>query len=207
RIKKPTGISGTADSTLYSGATNTAHVTLGGGMCEFKTETSTNGSVSATCNDAAATSNNQKTATFDVKVPSIDLQQGKVPVYPAGQTRFLIGDQLRYRFSVRNFGPSRAENIVMNDILAVAPGFDVAMVAGMPANINGAPASAGYTLAPKTVSCTQSAPDANVVCSIDHLDAGQEVNFEIAMEMTGTASGPVAFGNRVYVCADETNVY
>ncbi|GGI18034.1 hypothetical protein GCM10008066_11970 [Oxalicibacterium faecigallinarum] len=207
RIKKPTGISGAADSTLYSSVTNTAYVTLGGGMCEFKTETSTNNSVSASCNDAAATSNNQKTATFNVKVPSIDLQQGKVPVYPNGQTRFLIGDQLRYRFSVRNFGPSRAENIVMNDILAVAPGFDVAMVTGMPANINGVPASAGYTLVPKTVSCNQSAPDANVVCSIDHLDAGQEVNFEIAMEMTGTASGPVAFGNRVYVCADETNVY
>lgn len=208
RIKKPTGIGGAAGDKLYFSVPNTARVTLGGGMCEFRTETSTlPASVSASCGDAAATSNNEKTINFDVKVPAIDLQQGKVPVYPAGQTQFLIGDQLRYRFSVRNFGPSRAENIVMNDILAVAPGFQVAMAAAMPANINGVPASTGYTPVSKAVSCTQAGPNANVVCNIDHLDAGQEVNFEVAMDMTGIASGPVVFGNKVYVCADETNVY
>lgn len=214
RIKKPTGIAGAANSTLYPNATNTAKVALGGGTCEYRTETSTQPvSTSTACNDAAATSNNSKVVTFDIKVPAIDLQQGKVAVYPAGKTQFLVGDQLRYRFSVRNAGPSRAENIVLNDILSVAPGFNVSMAAGMPANINGGAANTGYTLVAKAVSCTQAAADANVVCRLNadpaqsYLDAGQEVNFEVAMNMVGTASGPVVFGNKVFSCADETNVY
>lgn len=214
RIKKPAGIAGAANSTLYPNATNTASVKLGVGMCEYRTETSTLPvTTSIACNDAAATSNNNKVVTFDIKVPAIDLQQGKVAVFPAGQTQFLIGDQLRYRFSVRNAGPSRAENIVLNDILAVASGFHVSMAAGMPANINGAAANSGYALVAKAVSCSQAGADDNVVCRLNadpaqsYLDAGQEVNFEVAMDMTGTANGPVVFGNKVYACADETNVY
>lgn len=213
RIKKPSGLSGAAQSTLYSGVTNTAQVVLSGGLCEFKTETATSAQVSATCNDATSTSNNARTVSFDIKVPAIDLQQGKVAVFPAGQTRFLIGDQLRYRFSVRNAGPSRAEQVVMTDLLTVPPGFQISVAAAMPDQINQAVASAGYTLVSKAVTCTQAAANAAVVCRLNtdltqsFLDAGQEVNFEIAMNMTGTASGPVTFGNSVYVCADETNTY
>lgn len=214
RIKKPSGIGGAANSILYTGVTNTASVVLGGGMCEYRTETTTMPvSASATCNDAAAKSNNSKTVTFDIKVPAIDLQQSKKSVYPGAATQFLIGDQLRYRFSVRNAGPSRAEDIVMTDILTVPAGFSISVAAAMPDNINSAPASAGYTLKAKTVSCTQSGANANVVCGLNvdpllsFLDAGEEVNFEIAMDMTGVATGPVVFGNTVYVCADETNTY
>jgi len=214
RIKKPAGAINPANQTQYSGVTNTASVALGGSMCEWRVENSTMPvSTSAACNDTASISNNSKIATFDIKVPAIDLQQGKVAIYPAGQTQFLIGDQLRYRFSVRNAGPSRAEDIVMTDILTIPAGFHLTMAGGMPANINAGAATAGYTRVTKAVSCTQAAQDANVVCrlnadpALSYLDAGQEVNFEIAMTMDGTAMGPVTFGNKAYVCADETNTY
>jgi|GEM_PF-1205935 len=213
RIKKPANGIKPADQTQYSGVTNTASVALGGGMCEWRVETSTTPvSTSAACNDAASTSNNSKIATFDIKVPAIDLQQGKVAIYPTGQTQFLIGDQLRYRFSVRNSGPSRAEDIVMTDILTIPAGFHLSMAGGA-ANINAGTPTSGYALAAKAVSCTQVGPDANVVCrlnadpTLSYLDANQEVNFEIAMTMDGTAMGPVTFGNKAYVCADETNTY
>lgn len=213
RIKKPAGIGGSAGSAFYTNVENIAHVVLDPALCEFKTEVVSNASVSGVCNDAAATSNNSKTVKFDIKVPAIDLQQGKVAVFPAGQTGFLIGDQLRYRFSVRNAGPSRAEDIVMTDILTVPAGFHITMAAAMPDKINADAANSGYGLAPKAVSCSQAAADANLVCRLNadplqsYLDAGQEVNFEVALNMTGTATGPVIFGNKVYACADETNAY
>ena len=213
RIKKPAGIGGAANSVLYSNVVNTAFVTLDPSYCEFKTETVTNASVSAACNDAASTSNNSKSVTFDIKVPAIDLQQGKAAVYPGAQTQFLIGDQLRYRFSVRNAGPSRAEDVIMTDTLTVPAGFHISMAAAMPDKINFAPASSGFSLINRAVVCSQAAADANIICKLDaavansFLDAGQEVNFEIAMDMVGTATGPVTFGNKVFVCADETNTY
>ncbi len=213
RIKKPAGIGGAANSILYSNVVNTAFVSLDPSYCEFKIETSTNGSVSSACNDAASTSNNSKSVTFDIKVPAIDLQQGKVAVYPGAQTQFLIGDQLRYRFSIRNAGPSRAEVVVMTDILTIPAGFHISIAPAMPDKLNLAAASSGYTLASKAVVCTQASADADVICKLDavdannFLDAGEEVNFEIAMDMSGTATGPVTFGNKVFVCADETNAY
>ena len=213
RIKKPAGIGGAANSVLYSNVVNTALVTLDPSYCEFKTEIVSNASVSAACNDAASTSNNSKSVTFDIKVPAIDLQQGKLAVYPGAQTQFLIGDQLRYRFSVRNAGPSRAEDVIMTDILTVPAGFHISMAAAMPDRINLAAPNSGFALINKAVVCTQAAADADVICKLDavvansFLDAGQEVNFEIAMDMTGTATGPVTFGNKVFVCADETNTY
>ena len=213
RIKKPTGIAGAAGSTLYSAVENIAYVALAPSLCEFKTEVVSNALVSGACNDAAATSNNSKSVKFDIKVPAIDLQQGKTAVFPAGQSAFLIGDQLRYRFSVRNAGPSRAENVVMTDILTVPPGFNISLAPAMPENINGVAPNSGYTLVPRAIVCSQAAADANVVCKLNadplqsYLDAGQEVNFEIAMNMTGTSNGPVIFGNKVFVCADETNTY
>ncbi|MFZ6648795.1 SdrD B-like domain-containing protein [Undibacterium sp. TJN25] len=214
RIKKPTGIVSAANSILYTGVTNTASVVLDSSYCEFRTETSTVPvSTSTACNDAAATSNNSKTATFDVKVPAIDLQQGKVRVLPVGQTSFAIGDQLRYRFSIRNAGPSRAEGVIMTDVLTIPAGFHLAMASAMPDNINGAAASAGFTLDSKAVTCMQASQDQAVTCQLDatvandFLDAGKEVNFEIAMNMTGTSSSPIVFGNAAHVCADETNTY
>lgn len=213
RIKKPGNLSGASGSVLYSNATNTASVALNPAYCEYRTETSTTPvQLSGACNDAAARSNNSKTATFDVTVPAIDLQQGKVAVYPAGQTRFTLDDPLRYRFSIRNAGPSRAEEVEMTDILTVPAGFTLQQ-SGNAANVNAAPASAGYSLVNKPVQCSQSAANANVVCRLgatpadSFLDAGQEVNFEVVMTLNGTATGPVVFGNRAYVCADETNTY
>jgi uncharacterized repeat protein (TIGR01451 family) len=214
RIKKPAGMVAAANSVLYSNVTNTASVVLDSSYCEFRTETSTTPvSTSASCNDAAAVSNNSKSVAFDVKVPAIDLQQGKVRVLPAGQTSFGIGDQLRYRFSIRNAGPSRAENVVMTDILTVPAGFHLTMASGMPDKINLAAASATYTLDAKAVNCSQSGQDQPIVCQLDssvannYLDAGKEVNFEIAMDMIGTATSPIVFGNSAHVCADETNTY
>ncbi|WP_293777368.1 SdrD B-like domain-containing protein [uncultured Oxalicibacterium sp.] len=210
RVKKPDGTLGAAEQVQYSGVTNTARVDLDPSLCEFREETNTSASpLSTACNDAASVSNNSKTISFDIKVPKFDLQQGKVRVLNAGQSNFLIGDQLRYRFSVRNAGPSRAENIVMNDILAVASGFQVAMVSGMPDKINQSPASSGFALVSKPVSCTQNTTNDNVVCRLsadpaqNYLDANEEVNFEIAMTMTGTAAGAVTFGNRAYVCVGD----
>ena len=211
RIKKPTGTLGAADQVQYSNVTNTARVDLDPSLCEFREETTTVPvQTSTTCNDASSTSNNSKTVTFDIRVPKFDLQQGKTRVLRSGQSNFLVGDELRYRFSVRNAGPSRAENIVMNDILAVASGFQVAMVSGMPDQINQGAASAGFNLVTKPVSCVQNAANDNVVCRLsadpatNYLDANEEVNFEIAMTMTGTVGGSaVTFGNRAYVCVTD----
>ncbi|MDQ7968353.1 MAG: SdrD B-like domain-containing protein [Oxalicibacterium faecigallinarum] len=210
RIKKPDGALGAADQVQYNNVPNTATVDLDASLCEFREETTTSPvQTSSTCNDAASRSNNSQTVTFNINVPKFDLQQGKVRVLQTGQSNFLVGDQLRYRFSVRNAGPSRAENIIMNDILAVASGFDVAMVSGMPDQINQAAASAGFTLVSKPVSCTQNASNDNVVCRLstnpaqNYLDANEEVNFEIAMTMAGAATGAVTFGNRAYVCVTD----
>src|SRR5690606_16846798 len=198
---------------LYSNVVNTAFVVLDASYCEFKTETLTNAPVSGACNDPASRANNEKSVTFNILVPAIDLQQGKVAVFPAAQTRFLIGDQLRYRFSIRNAGPSRAEGVTMTDALTVPAGFNITLAAGMPDKINQAAPNAGYTAVAKAVVCTQAGANANVVCLLNpaapdnYLDAGQEVNCEVAMDMAGTASGPLIFGNAANVCADETNTY
>ncbi len=223
RIKKPGGVL-PATGNVYTGQTNTATVTLSGGACEYKTETVTNASVSAACNDAASTSNNSKTATFNVQVPAIDMKQRKERLLPVGQTAFGLGDQLHYRFRVQANGPSRAENVVMTDRLVVPGGYSVEVdgVGAFPRTvtalaINGTAAEAGYTLdAAKagTVQCTQSAPNADVVCNLssvlanNFLDPAKEVNFELLFNMTPTtATTPVSFGNRAFVCADETAAY
>lgn len=223
RIKKPAGAM-PASGNVYTGQTNTATVTLSGGGCEYKTETVTNASVSTLCNDAASTSNNSKTATFNVQVPAIDMKQRKERLLPGAQTVFGLGDQLHYRFRVQANGPSRAENVVMTDRLAVSAGYAVELdgVGAFPRTvtalaINAAAAEAGYTLdAAKagTVQCTQAAANADVVCNLsavlanNFLDPAKEVNFELLFNMTPTtATAPVSFGNRAFVCADETAAY
>ncbi|MBD9370835.1 SdrD B-like domain-containing protein [Xanthomonas sp. XNM01] len=199
-----------AGHTLYSGVSNVARVELGGGLCEWRTDGTP---VSAACGDARALSNNADDANFDVKVPAIDLQQSKIRVLPAGQTRFQMGDALRYRFGIRNAGPSRAERVVMTDVLEPLPaGFSFALAAG-PENYNQGTSSGGFSFVNRAVTCTQASQNANIVCQLapavadSYLDAGEEINFELVLSMTGTATGPVLFGNRAYVCADETNTY
>ncbi|MGV8960174.1 MAG: SdrD B-like domain-containing protein [Stenotrophomonas sp.] len=203
RVKRPPVVNGVLGDKLYENVTNTAQVSLRN-MCEYRADGVAD---STACGDANAKANNTASAVFDVTVPSFDLQQGKVAVFPAGRSEFLAGDDLRYRFSIRNAGPSIAEQIVMTDRLTVPPGFTVALLGGAPENMNAVAASTGYTLAAKAVSCTQAAANANVVCTLDALDVNQEVNFELALRPTGVSDVPAIFGNSVNVCANETNSY
>ena len=219
RIKKPVGA-----VSPVTAAENTATVTLSGGYCEYKTETTTNASVSTICSDSNAASNNAKKITFNVQLPAIDMKQRKERVLPAGQTAFGLGDKLRYRFRVQASGPSRAENVVMTDRLTVPVGFSVEMTGApgyprtvTPLLINGTAAEVGFALdASKAgaVVCTQTAVNGDVVCNMsatlanNFMDAGKEVNFELEFDVTPiNAIGPVTFGNRAFICADETAAY
>lgn len=202
RVKKPPSYTGALGDKLYENVTNTAHVHLDN-MCEYRFDSVAN---SNACGDANALANNTASAVFDVTVPSFDLQQGKVPVFPAGQSEFRAGDDLRYRFSVRNAGPSIAENVVMTDALTVPAGFTLALQ-GTPQNMNAGAASAGYTLVSKAITCTQASPNTDTVCTFGTLDVNEEVNFELVFRPTGASAAPEIFGNAVHVCADETNSY
>lgn len=203
RVKRPASYAGVLGDKLYENVTNTAYVHLDN-MCEYRVDGVAD---SATCGDANALANNTASAVFDVTVPSFDLQQGKVPLFPAGQSEFRAGDDLRYRFSIRNAGPSIAESVVMTDRLTVPAGFTLVLQAPAPGNLNAAPASSGYTLANKTIACSQAAPSAEAVCTFDTLDVNEEVNFELVFRPVGVADTTVIFGNAVNVCADETNSY
>ena len=216
RLKKPVGITTPANGILYTGATNSARVDLAPSYCEYRTETSTTPvATSGACNDTAAGSNNERTHSFNVLAPRIDLQQRKLAVLAPGE-RFRLGEPVRYRFSVRNAGPSRAEDIVMTDILDPVPaGFSLSL-SGAPTDVNNAGfVDAGYTAVARNITCSQAAANADVVCRLDPsaanswLDAGQMVNFVLTLTMTGheDTTGPVTFGNRAYACADETSVY
>ena len=203
RIKRPPVIAGVLGDVLYANVTNTAQVSLLN-MCEYRVDGVAN---SGACGDANALANNTNSAVFDVTVPSFDLQQGKVAIFPAGHTAFLAGDDLRYRFSIRNAGPSIAEDIVMTDVLTVPAGFDLVLQAPAPDAVNAAPASAGYTLAAKVITCTQAVANANTVCTFADLDVNQEVNFELVFRPVGTSDTPAIFGNSANVCANETNSF
>jgi len=212
RVLKPAGLP--VAGTVYPNQSNTARVDIPVGSCEFKTETSSNASVSTACNDAASTSNNAHSVNFDVLVPQIDVQQRKTRVLPAGQTSFGLGQPLRYRFRLQNNGPSRAEGVTMTDQLTVPAGFTLASPQVF--NVNGAAAESGYQLDNSktgSVSCSQSAANANLVCTLaptaaaSFLDAGREVNFEVELTQTGTALLPVSFGNEALLCADESANY
>lgn len=205
RLVKPASMP--ANGTVYTGQTNTGHVRLAQ-TCEFKP------GQSAACGDAPALSDNSQSVTFNVLVPRIDLQQLKEAVLPAGQTAFLMSDALRYRFRIQNNGPSRAEGVVMTDQLTVPAGFTLTAAAAQ--NVNGVAAQSGYTLdttKTATVTCTQAAPNADLVCRLsavaadNWLDAGREVNFEVAFTPSGNAVQPLTFRNAPLVCADETQTY
>lgn len=212
RVLKPAAMPGAGN--VYTGQSNTARVDVPDARCEFKTETGSGPAVSTTCNDAVSTSNNTRTVNFDVQVPQVDLQQRKTRVLPAGQTSFGIGQPLRYRFRLQNNGPSRAEGVVMTDRLTVPAGFT--LHTPVVHSVNGVAAEGGYALdtgKTGTVSCTQSAANADLVCVLaatptaSFLDAGREVNFEVEFQQTGNALTTVTFGNQALVCGDETAGY
>ncbi|MFT7723638.1 MAG: SdrD B-like domain-containing protein [Roseateles sp.] len=218
RVKKPdagVAIPPSLNDMLYTNVTNTATATVGGGLCEWRAKehngywavnTGPGGPVSSSCGDSVALADNTASAKLDVTRPAFDLFQGKTQVYPAGKSNFSAGDDLRYRFTIRNAGPSRAEVITMTDILTVPAGFTLALN-GVAQNINGVPAATGYTLASKVPACTQAQPSANVVCTFDQLEAKQELNFELALTPGGESAYTVEFSNAVHVCADETESY
>ncbi len=212
RVLKPAAMPGAGN--VYSGQTNTARVELADSRCEFKTETGSNASLSSACNDAASTSNNTRSATFDVQVPQVDLQQRKERVLPVGQTSFGVGQPLRYRFRLQNNGASRAEGVRMVDRLTVPAGFTLHTPTVL--NVNGVAADSGYALdTSKTgsVSCSQAGPNADLICTLaatpvaSYLDELREVNFEIELQQTGNAMSTVTFGNQALVCGDESAAY
>ncbi len=176
--------------------------------CEFRST----GTLSTVCNDAAAVSNNTEHVVLDIQDPRVDLQQSVARVVPSGQPSFAFGDPLRYRFREQNNGPSRAENVVMIDRVTVPPGYTLHLDGVAPGSINATPAGSGLTLKPSpTVSCTQAADNADVVCTLgagaaNFLDPSTEVNFDLLFTFSGPAA-VVTVGNAPHICADESAGY
>jgi uncharacterized repeat protein (TIGR01451 family) len=212
RVLKPASLP--PSGSVYTSQANTLRVLVPTAVCEYKTETSTNGLLSAACNDAAASSNNSRSLSFDVALPLVDLQQRATRVLPGAQTSFSFGQPLRYRFRIQNNGPSRAEAVQMTDVLSVPSGFTLSSPVVL--NINGTAAETGYVLdgsKTSSVSCSQGGANANLVCVLhttsasNALDAGREVNFEVEFTQTGTSTTPVSFGTEALVCAAESTAY
>lgn len=212
RLKKPTlNASHVAGSNLYTGATNKATVLLDDAFCEYRVD----GSVSGACNDSNSTSNNDKTATFNVQVPRIDLEQGKLAIdqngtpYPVGKARFNLGDTLRYRFTTTNFGPSQAVGVQMRDKLDLPPNFTLDTMTVVASQMPGS----------ATLSCQRSTVDGNleIQChmgaelSESILEAGQSMIFDLALTLRDNRPvgdvGAVSFGNTAIACSDESMTY
>ncbi len=226
RVLKPGALPPSGN--VYTGETVSASVAMNAADCEWRVESSTAPvSTSTACNDAAATSNNSKTTSFNVTVPVIDLVQRKLQVYPGAQTAFGFGDALGYRLRIQNGGPSRAETVRVVDRISLPTGVTVASIAV--SSINGVAADTGYTLdASKTgVSCTVTAgavvvptPDStapgapgDVVCVLDPVSANsflgvnKEVNFLLSFTLSNSLTSKYIAGNRAAACADETQSY
>ncbi len=210
RLLKPAGV---LPSPVYQNEVNTATVALSGGLCEFKEETTSNGLLSTSCNDANSTSNNQSAVQFDIKVPAIDLQTSKTRIVPPGG-RYAAGDTLKYLIRMQNVGPSRAENVVLADYLSFPVGFTVASATAT--SVNASAADGGFSL--------DTSKNASVNCSIsstsslqcllsttpadNFLNNGGEVNFVLEVAYSGPApSAPATFQNQVVICAAETTLY
>ncbi len=212
RLKKPTLNAGhVAGSNLYTGLQNKASVLLDDALCEYRVE----GSISGACNDSNASSNNDKTATFNVSVPRIDLEQAKVAIdalgnpYPSGKARFNLGDTLRYRFTTTNHGPSQAVSVLVRDLLELPPNFTVASMVVENAAV---PGSAPLKCAQvdvngaKEIQCHMGN---TVVDSI--LEANQTLSFDLALTLNDNRPandvGAVSFGNVALACSDESTTY
>ncbi|MGE8224980.1 MAG: SdrD B-like domain-containing protein [Stenotrophomonas sp.] len=204
RVKKPANLSVAAGGVVYAGVTNEAVVSSNGGICQWLPGSSTS------CNDAASDSNNSGKVTFDVKVPTIDLQQKKTQIYPAGRSNFVTGDKLRYRMSTFNLGPSQAENVEIRDRFTVPAGFTASFESVE--NVNSGTPVSGYTYKTNApVSCAQQG--AELVCklhtnpALNTLDKMQMVAFDVVFNVVGDSSKPVLFTNLAYACGDETENY
>ena len=221
RLKKPTlDASHVAGSKLYTGLKNTATVLLDDAYCEYRVD----GQASGACNDPSAVSNNDKTATFDVSVPRIDLEQGKVAIdpsgnpYPAGKARFNLGDTLRYRFTTTNHGPSQAVGVQMRDQLELPAHFTVDNVTVVSSQLpDGAGAvncavATGPTSDPALV---DGKPE--IRCHMGNtlagsiLEASQSLSFDLALTLKDNRPagdvGAVSFGNTAIACSDESMTY
>lgn len=204
RVKKPANLSVAAGGVVYNTVTNTAKVESTGLICQYLPGSST------ACDDAASQGNNTASVDFVVKVPTIDLQARKTQVYPGGRTAFVAGDQLRYRLTAFNIGPSQAENVQVRDLLTPPTGFTVAF--NKVEKVNDAGLISGYTFKQDAnVSCAQVGQE--LVCTLhpneanNRLDKNQLVTFEVVFDVIGDSSRPVVFDNRAYVCGDETTNY
>ncbi len=194
-------------ATLYTDIVNQAEVTLGGGLCEYRTNDSSKKSTS--CGDDNSKSNNESSVKFNVEVPRIDLEQNKVQVDAAGNvillgTPFKFGQTPRYRFTVTNHGPSRAESVEMIDELVPLPA-NFAFTMGSLTQVSG-----------KTAICAQpGGANKNISCRFGDaasvLEAGESSSFiidiNVADNRPATSVGAVWFGNRAHVCGDETGTY
>ncbi|KRG63204.1 hypothetical protein ABB26_13070 [Stenotrophomonas humi] len=204
RVKKPANLQVAAGGVVYPSVTNQASVASLGAVCQWLPGSSTS------CDDAASNSNNSADVTFEVRVPTIDLQQKKTQVYPNGRSKFVMGDQLRYRLSAFNLGPSQAENVEVRDRITAPAGFTATF--DRIENVNTRPAVSGYAYKPDTdVSCTQQGAELvcvlNSVQALNRLDKEHMVEFEVLFTVTGDSSLPVLFNNIAYVCGDETTNY
>ncbi|MFM2404550.1 MAG: hypothetical protein RL223_2430 [Pseudomonadota bacterium] len=210
RLLKPAG-SLPASGAAWTAQAHTARVVLGGGLCEFKEETSSSAAVSSACGDAASLANNQASLSDDIGLPQIDLILGTQLVLPTGQSMPAIGQPLRYRFVLQNNGPSRAEGVTLQARLTLPTGFSVASPSVVAVNAQ-AVGAARYVLdATKTGAVTCALAEATLLsCRLAPqaadawLAAGAEVNFDVELASTGSALVPVTYSQTSVVCADES---
>jgi uncharacterized repeat protein (TIGR01451 family) len=212
RLKKPAldPVAHPKNHVLYRDVSNTATVSLGANLCEYRTNDSARNSTA--CRDEKSRSNNSDDVTFNVTVPKIDLEQDKQRVDASGNpvdpgVKHKPGERARYRFTVKNFGPSRAESVEMTDFLVPLPAdFDFSLATVK--QVSGEPAS-----------CSQSGgANGNIVCHFGTagkagsiFEPGDESVFILDLTVLDKRSvsntGTVDFGNRAYVCADESVTY
>jgi uncharacterized repeat protein (TIGR01451 family) len=204
-------------ATIYDNpvAKNSASAVLGGGLCEWRAD---GDSVSAACNDPSAQSNNRHEMDFQVTSPDVDLEQGKIKVVPNGQRDFRLNDVMTFRFTLRNNGPTRAEKVVMTDyLLEEAIGYEYQLLTTSGQNYNVGTLPSGYTRVARNASCALSSSTGpgkqKVECTLseDHLDAKEQVDFELRFKLvnqgsnTATASNGVPYGNIAVICSAESN--
>ena len=204
RVKKPANLQVAAGGVVYPSVTNQASVASLGAVCQWLPGASTS------CDDAASNSNNSADVTFEVRVPTIDLQQKKTQVYPNGRNTFVVGDQLRYRLSTFNLGPSQAENVEVRDRITAPAGFTATF--DRIENVNtGAPVSGYVYKTDVDVTCSQQGAELvcllNSVPALNRLDKEHMVAFDVLFTIAGDSSQPVLFNNIAYVCGDETTNY
>ena len=153
--------------------------------------------------------NNQKSLTYDILAPQLDL--GITNVEPdATYDPRAFGDDLVYDLHVSNFGPaSRATNVVVSDTFSPPSGYTYTFD-GFEINPAGATASGGTSLAPApNGACAFAA--GTVTCKIDatasatnYLDKLKQVIFRVKFKPSGTTpTGSLTFTNNAQVVSNE----